>query len=661
MTRRSGSTPRDAALDAFIALVDDAPLTAFVKDPAGVYLYANRYLRTTMAHEVGTDWTGKTDDDIWPPATAALVRTNDAVAVQSGALQLFTQPMPIGGTQHTYLIMKFPLPASDGSVNLGGIGIDQTERLTIATERDNLASVVEQVAESVIIADLDALITYVNPAFERTTGYSRDEVLGQNPRIISSGLHPAAYYQAMWSALTSGAPWVADLTNRRKDGTLFTEETVISPIRDPSGVITSYVAVKRDVTQQRALEERSAQLVRERALIAETIRAIKAADTAEATAQAICRQVVRWSGISAAELLIFGLDGRAAPIGFVVAGQADPPLLRLPTERSQHLRTRAGEGPWIEPWVPHRWHPYNDLLTGLGRHHLVAYAPMRFASDVIGLLAINAAESVDERALAESMPGLVEFTDLAAALLGREVAERTEVGQARESLRRIIADAAFSPVFQPIVDLEGESIIGYEALTRFADGVAPEGRFAAAAAAGLGLELEIATLKASLAAAEDLPSSAFLTLNVSPALIMAGRPLQQVVKGAGRKVVLEVTEHAAITDYDVFRAALTALPPRTDLAVDDAGAGFASLRHILELRPAYVKLDRSLIAGIESDEARQAMIVGLHHFARSVGCQIIAEGIETEPELAVLRSLDVSLGQGYLLGRPGRSEDLITR
>jgi hypothetical protein len=83
-----------------------------------------------------------------------------------------------------------------------------------------------------------------------------------------------------------------------------------------------------------------------------------------------------------------------------------------------------------------------------------------------------------------------------------------------------------------------------------------------------------------------------------------------------------------------------------------AGAGFASLRHILELRPAFVKLDRSLIAGLESDEARQAMIVGLRHFARSVGCLLIAEGIETEAELEVLRSLEIQLAQGFLLGRP---------
>jgi PAS domain S-box-containing protein len=660
MARRSAGTPSDAALAAFVALVDDAPLTAFVKDPAGVYLYANRYLRTTLADQVGPEWTGRTDDDIWPPATAALIRRNDDAALRSGTLQLFTQPMPIGGTPHTYLVMKFPLLASDGTVNLGGIGIDQTERLTIATERDNLATVVEQVAESVIIADLDARITYVNPAFERITGYSRDEVIGQNPRIISSGGQPRAFYEAMWAALTSGAPWVADFINRRKDGTLFTEEAVISPIRDASGAMTSYVAVKRDVTRERALEARSAQLVRERALIAETIRAIQAVDTPEATAKAICQQVVRWPGIIAAELMIFELDGRATPIGFVVAGKLDPPLPRLPYEHSQHLRTRAGEGPWIERWAPRPWHPHNDLLTALGQLHLTACAPMRSASKLIGILVIDADESVDELTLAEVMPGLVEFADLAGAIVGRAVAERTEAGRARESIRRVIATSAFEPVFQPIVDLERKTIIGYEALTRFSDGTAPEVKFAEAAAAGQGLELEIATLEASLAAAADLPSSAFLALNVSPGLIIVRQPLRKLVNRAGRRIVLEVTEHAEIADYEAFRTSFAKLRPKMELSVDDAGAGFASLRHILELRPAFVKLDRSLIASLESDEARQAMIVGLRHFARSVDCQLIAEGIETEAELAVLRGLDVGLGQGYLLGRPERVQELIS-
>jgi EAL domain-containing protein (putative c-di-GMP-specific phosphodiesterase class I) len=121
--------------------------------------------------------------------------------------------------------------------------------------------------------------------------------------------------------------------------------------------------------------------------------------------------------------------------------------------------------------------------------------------------------------------------------------------------------------------------------------------------------------------------------------------------------VLEVTEHAAIADYPAFRAAMAAFGPRVELAVDDAGAGFASLRHILELRPAFVKLDRSLVAGLESDYARHAMIAGLRHFARATGFRLIAEGIETDQELAILRALDIQLGQGFLLGRPLAVDD----
>jgi EAL domain-containing protein (putative c-di-GMP-specific phosphodiesterase class I) len=233
------------------------------------------------------------------------------------------------------------------------------------------------------------------------------------------------------------------------------------------------------------------------------------------------------------------------------------------------------------------------------------------------------------------------------------VAERTEARRGRDHISGIIASRAFHPVFQPIVELKRNAIVGYEALTRFNDGADPELMFAQATAVGLGLELETATLGAALPAAETLPGSAWLNVNVSPDLILAGEPLRTLLHGSRRRrLVLEVTEHTAITDYPAFRAAMAALGPKVELAVDDAGVGFASLRHILELNPAFVKLDRWLIADLESDEARQAMIVGLCHFANVTGCRLIAEGIETDLELIALRALDIRLGQGYLLGRP---------
>ncbi|MGA3031569.1 MAG: EAL domain-containing protein [Candidatus Limnocylindrales bacterium] len=519
------------------------------------------------------------------------------------------------------------------------------------SERDRLAAGLEQVAESVIVTDRDARITYVNPAFERVTGYARDEVIGRNPGLLKSGLQPASFYEAMWAALTNGVPWKGHFVNRRKDGTLYTEEAVISPVRDSTGAITSYVAVQRDVTQERALEERSTRLARERALISETIHGLRAGETPAATAQAICHQVVNLTGLAAAAFFLFELDGHAMPIGFVVAGQPDPPLRRLPAQRSRHLHERAAEGPWIEPWVNRPSHPYNGLMNKLGGR-VVAYAPVRHDGRPIGLLLIVAQGSPEDLAVIEALPALVEFADLAGALIGRDVAERTEIGRGRDYIASVIGNRAFGPVFQPIVELASNAIVGYEALTRFTDGADPELMFAQAAAVGLGAELETATLGAALAAAKELPRSAWLNLNASPGFILAGEPLRTILARRRRRLVLEVTEHAAIADYPAFRAAMADLGPKVELAVDDAGTGFASLRHIVELRPAFVKLDRSLIAGLESDDARQAMIVGLGHFAHVTGCRLIVEGIETDRQLVVLRALALELGQGYLLGRP---------
>ena len=519
------------------------------------------------------------------------------------------------------------------------------------SERDRLTAAIEQVTESVIITDLDARIAYVNPAFERATGYGRDEVMGKNARFLKSGLQTPWFYDGMWAALTNGLPWSADFINRRKDGSLFTEETVISPIRDPSGAITSYVAVQRDMTRERALDERSTQLLRQRALIAGTIRDLRAGDTPEATAQAICRQVVAFTGVVAAHFYLFELDGRAQSIGFVVAGQSDPPLQRFASQRTQQVRERAAEGPWIEPWATQPSRSYNELLKGLNVHS-VACAPVRYGQLLIGLLSVYAEASVQEVAVTEVLSALAEFADLAGAVIGRDVAERTEAGRGRDHIAGIIERRDFRPVFQPIVELASNEIVGYEALTRFGDGANPEVLFAEAAAVGLGAELEAVTLQAALAAAEALPQSVWLNLNASAELILAGEPLGNLLGASPRRIVVEVTEHSAITDYQAFRAAMGLLGPKVELAVDDAGTGFASLRHIVELRPAFVKLDRSLTAGLESDEARQAMIVGLCHFANVTGCRLIVEGIETDRELAVLRALAIELGQGYLLGRP---------
>ncbi|MGZ6270096.1 MAG: EAL domain-containing protein [Candidatus Limnocylindrales bacterium] len=644
--------PVGPAVERFRELMDEAPWNASIKDAEGRYLYLNRHYLATLGSRFGSRWFGVTDRDIWPPENAARMREIDRLVLGGTDVPVFSLVRPFDDGPHTFVIMKFPLPTEDGRTVIGGVGLDLTEHARGEAEHDRLAAAIEQATESIEITDLEGRITYVNPAFEQATGYARDEVVGQSPSILKSGAQSAAFYEAMWSTLTSGRPWSGDLVNRRKDGSTVTESAVISPIRDAHGAISGYVAGKRDVTQARALEGRSAALSRQRALIARTIRELRAGDSVEVTAQAICQQVINLPDLAKAQIFLFELDGRATPVGTVVQGDPTPLVRPLPRQRSRHLRERASEGPWIEPWISRPWHPYNQMLKALGVQ-AAAYAPIRHDDRLIGLLIADSPRSVAEGALVEELPALVEFADLAGALIGRSVMERTELGRARQDITTIIDRQSFQPVFQPIVQLGDGAVVGFEALTRFSDGADPAARFVEAAAVGLGLKLEAATLEAALAGAAGLPGGAWVDVNVSPEFVLEGAMVRGVLgRHHGRRVVLEVTEHEVISDYPAFREAIDRIGTRYELAVDDTGAGFASLRHILELRPAFQKLDRWLVEGLDRDEARQAMVVGIGHFARSSGCRIIAEGIETVAERDTLRSLGIELGQGYLLGRP---------
>lgn len=212
------------------------------------------------------------------------------------------------------------------------------------------------------------------------------------------------------------------------------------------------------------------------------------------------------------------------------------------------------------------------------------------------------------------------------------------------------------PFFQPVVDLSSSLVIGFEALTRFDDGGRPDLTFATAIECGMGIKLEKVTLEAAIRESAVLPSGAWLSLNVSPAMLAEVEILQHVLRRTTRSIVLEITEHEAIGSYAACREAVASLGPNVRLAVDDAGAGIANFSHLVELRPQFVKIDAGLVRGVDTDAGRAAVVVGLTHFAAAAGCRVIAEGIETEAEREVLAGLGAELGQGYLLGRPAAAE-----
>jgi EAL domain-containing protein (putative c-di-GMP-specific phosphodiesterase class I) len=324
----------------------------------------------------------------------------------------------------------------------------------------------------------------------------------------------------------------------------------------------------------------------------------------------------------------------------------------IPDEKGRELMEHAEFGLWIESWTSRTPRDDYDRATIASGLRAEAIAPLIWNEQTIGVISMGATSAAHESRLSDRLATLTEFSVMSAAVLGPLLTERWQRQTLQAEVREVIQSRAFTPVFQPIVELTTRKFVGYEALTRFADGTRPDLRFLAADKVGMMVQLEMACLNAQVEQAKRLPEGTFVSLNVSPALAITLVPLLDVLGSADRPVVLEVTEHAEIEDYSLLMAALDQARPYAMLAVDDAGAGYAGLHHILELRPQYVKLDISLVRNIDSDPARQAMVTGMCRFSESVGCALIAEGIETENELTALKLLHVQYGQGFYLARP---------
>jgi len=234
-----------------------------------------------------------------------------------------------------------------------------------------------------------------------------------------------------------------------------------------------------------------------------------------------------------------------------------------------------------------------------------------------------------------------------------------DIRVARESeLRRI--ETALTGVetriaYQPIWHLRERSIVGREALTRFLGESAPSPDlwFAAAEDCGKSSELEMMSVRCAVEDSNGSPEGGLLWLNLSPGALMSEDFDASLLEPVTDRVVIEITEHAPVANYDQLNAVLR--PLRSDgirVAVDDAGSGYASFRHILNLAPDFIKLDLSLTHGIDHDPRRQALAAALIAFAEAGGATVVGEGIETLGELKSLTELNVTLGQGYLLGRP---------
>ncbi len=249
----------------------------------------------------------------------------------------------------------------------------------------------------------------------------------------------------------------------------------------------------------------------------------------------------------------------------------------------------------------------------------------------------------------------VRFLELLAGLLVDELAAQRARDRSRERIQGLVDGGVVDIALQPIVSLDNGRCIGMEALSRFPAGFGtPDVVFAAAHEVGLGMELEQMAVTCAFSLLPTLRDPIYLGLNLAPAVAMnlvnAVPDLDDI---PWHRLVLEITEHAAVADYAELRNALKPLRDKgMRVAVDDAGAGYASMQHVVEMRPDIIKVDRTLVDGLHHDPARRSVVSGFVLLAFELGATVLAEGVETADDLNAARRLGVRSAQGYVIARP---------
>nr|WP_137676735.1 EAL domain-containing protein [Parerythrobacter lutipelagi] len=260
-----------------------------------------------------------------------------------------------------------------------------------------------------------------------------------------------------------------------------------------------------------------------------------------------------------------------------------------------------------------------------------------------------------DRSMTERDLGVVRaFAQLAAEQIEVDLESDVRRSTLQHTISQVITGNRLTIMHQPIHSLEDDSPAGVECLARFPDAVdrGPDQWFNEATEIGMGIELDMLAVRTALETLPYVPPGHYMSVNVSPETVLSGALEQALRDGDKERLVIEVTEHQRVEDYLALARALERINGRARIAIDDVGAGYAGLRHLVELAPDILKLDMSLTRNVHLDPARRALAAALVTFSRQIGCSLIAEGIESEEEKIVLAELGVDYGQGYFFSRP---------
>jgi diguanylate cyclase (GGDEF)-like protein/PAS domain S-box-containing protein len=662
-------------------ILDGVDVFIYLKDMDGHYLFANRRVCELWQVKM-EDIIGCGDEKFFDVATVDNLRRNDRKVLQDGEILKTEETNKAVETGQITIFesTKLPLHNQDGTIyGLCGISTDITERKRIEDKLQLSDDIITHAREGVIITDISANIIEVNDAVTRMTGYSREELIGQNPRILQSGMQSSEFYAEMWHQLTTKGYWSGEIWNRHKNGEITAEMKTISAVRDNNGVIRNYVALSTDITAMKKHQGQLEHIAHYDMLTGLPNRVL----LTDSLSQAISQSKRRKQSLA---VLFLDLDGFKVVNDTYGHQIGDELLISISSEMKKALRdgdilARIGGDEFVVLLTD--LEHGNDCEIVLARLLELASNPIK-VKDIILQVSVSIGITLYPQDLSDA-DQLMRHADQAmysAKQTGKnryhwfdvafDESLRTQ-NENIEQIRKALSKGQFVLYYQPKVNMKTGVIIGTEALIRWQDpqrGLVPPGLFLPAIENNqLSIEIGNWVIKTALS---QISSWQVAGLSLAVSINISSLQLQQddFVDRLSEHLAdhpdvspemleLEILETSALEDITKTSERMLACQRLgVHFALDDFGTGYSSLTYLKRLPAHILKIDQSFVCDMLDDPDDLAIVEGVIGLAKAFQRQVIAEGVETIAHGELLLKLGCEQAQGYGIARPMPAEKI---